>query len=99
MATNNAPDSPKIFGITPLLYVFDMAVSLAFYRDKPGFSINLQSEPEAGDDSNFVYLKMGEIELMLNTQCEKKKRPDVPDVSRNKAHQDAVFYFWMCKYS
>jgi len=90
---NNQTDSFKLYGIAPLLYVYDMPTSLAFYRDKLGFKINLQSEPEAGDDCNFVYLKMDEIELMLNTQYEKKNRPKVPDTDRIKTHSDTVLYF------
>jgi glyoxylase I family protein len=91
--TNNQTNSLKIFGIAPLLQVFDMPTSLAFYRDKLEFKIVQQSEPEAGDDCNFVYLKMDEIELMLNTQYEKKNRPAVPDANRTKAHADTVLYF------
>jgi glyoxylase I family protein len=83
----------KIYGIAPLLMVFDMPVSLAFYRDKLGFTINVQSEPEAGDDCNFVYLKLDGIELMLNTQYEKKNRPLVPDPLRTKMHRDTELYF------
>jgi glyoxylase I family protein len=93
METNNQIDFLKIYGIAPLLYVFDMPTSLKFYRDKLGFKINTQSDPEAGDDCNFVYLKMDEIELMLNTQYEKKNRPNVPDELRMKAHKDTVLYF------
>jgi hypothetical protein len=37
METNNETDLLKIYGIAPLLYVFDMPTSLAFYRDKLGF--------------------------------------------------------------
>jgi glyoxylase I family protein len=91
--TNNQTDLLKIYGIAPLLYVFDMPTSLAFYRDKLGFKINTQSDPEMGDDCNFVYLKMDEIELMLNTQYEKKNRPNVPDELRMKVHKDTVLYF------
>ncbi|HSZ85339.1 MAG TPA: VOC family protein [Puia sp.] len=93
MEINNQIDSLKIYGIAPLLQVFDMPTSLVFYRDKLGFKINLQSEPEKGDDCNFVYLKMDEIELMLNTQYEKKNRPNAPDESRIRAHNDTVLYF------
>ena len=90
---NKETDSLKIYGIAPLLYVYDLPTSLAFYRDKLEFQINLQSEPEAGDDCNFVYLKMDEIELMLNTQYEKKNRPAVADANRIKIHADTVLYF------
>ncbi len=91
--TNNQTNSRKIYGIAPLLHVFDMPTSLAFYRDKLEFKIVQQSEPEAGDDCNFVYLKMDEIELMLNTQYEKKNRPAFADPNRIKIHHDTVLYF------
>jgi glyoxylase I family protein len=75
-----------IRGMAPLLQVFDLPVSLAFYRDTLGFEV-VQST------SNWAWLKRGDLELMLNTAYESDARPRTPDPSRVAAHNDTVLYF------
>jgi glyoxylase I family protein len=90
--TTDENDALTIYGTAPLLQVFDMPTSLAFYR-KLGFVVASQSEPESGDDCNWALLKCYDVELMLNTQFEKNFRPPVPDPQRTKTHADTTLYF------
>lgn len=46
----------EISGMTPLLQVFDMPRSLAFYRDVLGFEV--VSDSGKGDDSSWVWLRL-----------------------------------------
>jgi catechol 2,3-dioxygenase-like lactoylglutathione lyase family enzyme len=57
--------SIKVEGSAPLMQVFDMPTSVAFYRDVLGFSVVKQSGP--GDDFDWGLLKLDGVELMLNT--------------------------------
>jgi len=57
---------PKIQGLCPLIQVFDMPRSLAFYRDLLGFEV-VQQAP-SGDNCNWAWLKLEGAELMLNTR-------------------------------
>ena len=70
-----------------------MPASISFYRDKIGFEIAMQSQPEQGDDCDWVLLRMQGIELMLNTIYEKPSRPPVADITRTLGHSDVVLYF------
>ena len=78
-------------GMAPLLYVFDMPTSLHFYRDLLGFAVVATSEP--GDECNWALLRLCGVELMLNTQYEKARRPASADQARTKAHSDTCLYF------
>src|SRR5580692_5217695 len=71
---------PKIKGLTPYIEVFDMPLSLKFYRDVLGFSIIMSSGK--GDDVNWVLLQLENAQLMLNTAYEKDDRPKEPDPTR-----------------
>jgi glyoxylase I family protein len=82
---------PKIKGLTPYIEVFDMPLSLKFYRDVLGFSIIMSSGK--GDDVNWVLLQLENAQLMLNTAYEKDDRPKEPDPTRIIGHQDITFYF------
>jgi glyoxylase I family protein len=73
--------------IAPLLEVFDLPTSMAFYRDVLGFEVT------AGDDSWWCMLKLGAVSLMLNTAYENDKRPAAPDSGRVLGHSDAELYF------
>ncbi len=81
---------PEIRGLCPLIQVFDMPVSLAFYRDVLGFEIVQQSSP--GDNCDWVWLKRDAAELMLNTMFESDSRPAIPDEVRNKNHGDTGLF-------
>jgi len=81
----------NITGLAPMLHVFDMPASLKFYRDILGFTIVMSSEPN--DETNWVLLRLNDVELMLNTQYEKENRPRVPDEERIIMHHDTYLYF------
>jgi glyoxylase I family protein len=73
--------------VTPLLEVFDLPASVAFYRDVLGFEL------VSGDDSWWCMLKLGESTLMLNTAYERDERPPAPDPARVRGHADTSLYF------
>jgi uncharacterized glyoxalase superfamily protein PhnB len=82
-------------GLTPLIGVFDMPRSLAFYQDMLGFEIVSASpdvETPEGRFSHWMWLRSGAAELMLNTQYDSGERPEYPDPARHAAHGDASFY-------
>jgi glyoxylase I family protein len=81
----------RITGLTPLLQVFDMQTSLAFYCDILGFELVASAGPP--DDIGWVLLRRDKTELMLNTVYEKPDRPPAPDPARLAAHSDTVIYF------
>ena len=81
----------EVRGIAPLLEVFDMPTSLAFYRDKLGFRIT--GDSGRGDDSGWVMLQLGEETIMLNTAYDDGERPPHPDPARVAAHRDTCIYF------
>jgi glyoxylase I family protein len=81
----------EIEGFAPLIQVFDMPTSLAFYRDVLGFTVVEQSQP--GDDFDWGLLRLGDIELMLNTAYEKDHRPPSPDPARVAVHGDTALFF------
>lgn len=78
--------------LTPLISVFDMTKSLAFYRDVVGFAV-ISASPEVetaeGRFSHWMWLQFGETEIMLNTQYDSNERPPQPTA---KTIRDAVFY-------
>jgi glyoxylase I family protein len=78
-------------GICPLLMVFDMPESLAFYRDILGFEVI--SDSGKGDESGWVWLRLNDSELMLNTQYDEGERPAERDEIRDKNHGDTIIYF------
>jgi glyoxylase I family protein len=80
----------KLEGLCPLIQVFDMPRSLAFYRDLLGFEVVEQSKP--GDDCDWVWLSRDDVSLMLNTMYEAPQRPPAPDPARVAAHRDTAFY-------
>lgn len=81
----------RIGGFATLIQVFDMPTSLAFYRDVMGFDV-ISDSPDDGR-CDWVWLKSGESELMLNTAYEAEDRPPAPDPARLVAHADTAFYF------
>jgi len=84
-----------IHGIAPLLQVFDMPVSVRFYRDVLGFELVQTSGKlsENIDDVNWAMLQLNGTTLMLNTAYEPEYRPPAPDPVRFAAHSDAALYF------
>jgi glyoxylase I family protein len=87
----------EIRGMAPLLQVFDMPTSIAFYRDKLGFEVATTSAgPKPGNDHDrfgWALLRLNGAELMLNTAYEDDARPPAPDPARVAAHDDTAIYF------
>ncbi|HUP49391.1 MAG TPA: VOC family protein [Thermoanaerobaculia bacterium] len=52
--------------VCPLLQVFDMPRSIAFYRDALGFQV-VQTSAQEGDHFDWVWLLLDDADLMLNT--------------------------------
>src|SRR5262245_10885627 len=80
-----------IHGLCPLLQVFDMPRALAFYRDRLGFEI--MTRDRNTDNCDWVLLRWGAAELMLNTAYEADDRPGAQDAHRIAAHADTTLYF------
>lgn len=83
----------RLRGIAPLLQVFDMPKSVAFYRDLLGFELVGSSPPRSPDDFDWGLLRRDGIELMLNTAYEQDSRPAAPDPARVATHDDTCLYF------
>ena len=81
----------EINGLTPLLQVFNMPRSLAFYRDILGFEV--VSHSGDGDDSSWVWLRLKDSDLMLNDQYEPGNVPAAPPDDRTRWHRDTCLYF------
>ena len=81
----------EIRGMAPLLEVFDMPTSVYFYRDILGFQVVSTSHP--GPDFAWALLRLGNIELMLNTAYDEGERPPAPDPRRVTAHRDTALFF------
>jgi uncharacterized glyoxalase superfamily protein PhnB len=81
-------------GLCPLLQVFDMPTSLAFYRDVLGFTVIGSAPPGATEDQlGWVWLQHGETEIMLNTAYDPGDvRPSRPDMQRVAAHGDTGLF-------
>jgi glyoxylase I family protein len=82
----------EIRGMAPLLQVFDMPTSIAFYRDVLGFEVVTTSPPRRGH-FDWALLRLRGVELMLNTAYEEDARPAAPDAERIAAHEDTCMYF------
>ena len=82
-----------IRGMTPLLQVFDMARSLRFYRDVLGFEIVQTDTNTTAPNHNWVWLRLNDIDLMLNTAYEYDKRPSAVDPRRIATHGDTGLFF------
>jgi glyoxylase I family protein len=82
-----------IRGMAPLLQVFDMRTSIAFYRDVLGFEIAANSPPRDEVLFHWALLRRDGIELMLNTAYDEGERPDVPDARRVAGHRDTALFF------
>jgi catechol 2,3-dioxygenase-like lactoylglutathione lyase family enzyme len=78
-------------GMSPLLQVFDMPSSIRFYRDILGFEV--VSSSGRGDNSDWVWLQRGRVDLMLNTAYESDARPASPEPARAESHADTGLFF------
>lgn len=80
--------------LCPLIQVFDMPTSLAFYRDALGMEV-VGAAPEGvtGDRFDWVWLKRDSTNLMLNTAYDPDAvRPPTPDPTRVAAHDDTALF-------
>jgi catechol 2,3-dioxygenase-like lactoylglutathione lyase family enzyme len=77
--------------MAPLLQVFDMPTAIRFYRDVLGFELVAASGD--GEQSDWVALRHGRVELMLNTAYEADGRPVAPDATRIASHADVGLFF------
>jgi glyoxylase I family protein len=82
----------KVESLTPLIQVFDMPRSVAFYRDVLGFEVVTTSPGRSPDDFDWGLLRLDGVFLMLNTAYESDARPAAPEPSRVAAHDDTTFY-------
>jgi len=84
--------SLSALGLTPLIGVFDMPTSLAFYRDVLGFTV-VSASPEVdtveGHFSHWMWLRFGAAEIMLNTQYDSNERPSQRPATKAA---DVTFY-------
>ena len=80
-------------GMTPLLQVFDMATSLNFYHDVLGFELVATDSNTVAPNHNWVWLRLGGADLMLNTAYEYDSRPSAPEPPRVRSHDDTCLYF------
>ena len=84
----------SFLGCTPLFLVFDVPVSVTFYRDLLGFQVVSTSEPfdDQPDNYGWAMLQRDSVTLMINNMHENNVRPGQPDAARTQAHRDAVLY-------
>lgn len=83
--------SIRLEAMWPLLQVHDMPRALAFYRDALGFAM-VEPAP-ARDDCDWCLLRLGHVELMLNTRHERDERPPHEDMALRAAHADTSLFF------
>jgi uncharacterized glyoxalase superfamily protein PhnB len=82
-------------GVTTLISVWDMPRALAFYRDLFGFDLVASSpEIEAAEGRYFHWalLRLGGVELMLNTAYDANERPEAAPADRWLGHGDTWLY-------
>ena len=80
-----------IGGLCPLLQVFDMPTSIAFYRDVLGFTV--ESPVPDNLQCDWVLLDLHGSALMLNTAYEAGERPPSAEPARVDAHRDVALFF------
>jgi glyoxylase I family protein len=89
-----------IHGMAPLLLVFDIQASVAFYCDILGFRIMATAEPPP--HYGWLLMRLNNVELMMepiyplsvvSDEGYHNKRPLQPDPARVEAHHDTFLYF------
>jgi catechol 2,3-dioxygenase-like lactoylglutathione lyase family enzyme len=83
----------EIRGMAPLISVYDMPRALRFYRDVLGFEVVSTNAEFSNDRYDWVLMRLGDAELMLNTMFEADVRPAHEDARRIAAHEDTGFFF------
>jgi uncharacterized glyoxalase superfamily protein PhnB len=85
----------QLTGLTPLLQVFDMNEAVRFYRDLLGFEMVSASPPIVAAEGRYFHwcwLRLGPVEVMLNTAYDANERPPMRDEARWIGHEDAGLY-------
>jgi len=90
--------SLEIRGSAPLFEVYDMPASIAFYCDVLGFEVVSTNRGGGRSDADgsrirwdpatidWAWLRLNDVDLMLNTAYEKGERPPVRDRHRVFGH-------------
>ena len=78
--------------MTPLLEVFDMPTSIAFYCNVLGFKV-VMDDGKPVPNNDWVCLELNGVHVMLNTAYEREHRPPAPDPRRTATHHDTCLYF------
>jgi glyoxylase I family protein len=82
----------QVRGMAPLLQVFDMPTSIRFYCDLLGFEI-VSSDGKPAPHFDWVWIRLADVDLMLNTAYEGDRRPPEPNPARIAAHEDTGLFF------
>src|SRR5437868_15293770 len=82
----------EVRGMAPVLEVFDVTASIAFYCDGLAFQV-VRSDQKPAPNFDWVLLELDGVQVMLNTAYETGKRPPEPSKSRINAHHDVCLYF------
>ena len=69
-------------GCAPLLEVFDMPTAIRFYRDVLGFEVVSTSNSDRGDDVGWAWLRLNDVDIMLNAAYDEGERPAERDPDR-----------------
>jgi len=80
-------------GLSPLLYVFDIARSVHFYCDLLGFEVTAQGSYHGPGLLHWAELQMNGKEVLLKSAYADGERPAQPDPCRMAAHADTVLMF------
>jgi len=81
-----------IRGMCPLLQVFDMPTSIDFYCNKLGFEV-VSTDGKPVPNNDWIWLRLKDVDLMLNTAYEAPQRPPNPVPTRVAAHGDTGLFF------
>ncbi len=73
-------------GPVPMFEVYDLAASVAFYRDVLGFEVIAEYRVM------WCRLRWGAVELMLNTAYEPSEEPPEREPERLRGHRDASLW-------
>jgi len=79
----------NVQSLTPLLQVYDMQRSVAWYRDVLGFQVMSTYEPDG--HLYWATLQLGGAVLMLNARYEDDERPPSPPPAQGR--EDTTLFF------
>jgi glyoxylase I family protein len=78
----------ELRGSAPLFEVYDMPAAFAFYRDVLGFEVVGTNKDRDTDpaDVDWAWLRLNDVDLMLNTAYDQGERPPARDPQRVFGH-------------